>query len=122
MSFDSILRSILEDCGHGLGVALMGPDGIPIEQIDVAGADSLQVDPAALGVEFGRILNETRKAADAVGAGGLEELAVRAAHFWLVLRMVDDENFLLLALGPEGNVGKARFVLRRHAARIHAEL
>lgn len=122
MSFDLILQAILEDCGHGLGVALMGSDGIPIDQVEVAGAASLDIDPVALGVEFGRILSETRKAADAVAAGELEELSVRATHFWLVLRMIDDENFLLLALAPEGNIGKARFVLRRHAASIRAEL
>ncbi len=122
MSFDVILQAILEDCGHGLGVALMGSDGIPIEQIDVAGAASLDLDPSALGVEFGRILSETRKAAESVGAGELHELAVRASNFWVLLRMIDEENFLLLALAPEGNIGKARFVLRRHAATIRADL
>ena len=69
MTFDAILSAILNDCGHGLGAALMGPDGIAIEQIEVAGEP--QVDPVALGVEFGRILSETRKAADAVGAGSV---------------------------------------------------
>ena len=121
MSFESILQRILQDCDHGLGVALMGPDGIPIEQVEVAGTASLDIDPVALGVEFGRILSETRKAAEAVDAGELEELALRAKNFWVVLRMIDRENFLLLALAPEGNLGKARFVLRRHAASIHAE-
>ncbi len=122
MSFDVMLHAILEDCGEGLGVALMGPDGIPIEQVEVAGADGVALDPVAVGVEFGRILNETRKAAESVGAGELAELAVRATGFWLVLRMVDEENFLLLALDPDANLGKARFVLRRHAAIIRAEL
>jgi predicted regulator of Ras-like GTPase activity (Roadblock/LC7/MglB family) len=121
MSFESILQGILQDCGHGLGVALMGLDGIPIEQVDVAGAASLDIDPVAVGVEFGRILSETRKAAEAVNAGDLEELALRAKNFWVVLRMIDEENFLLLALAPEGNLGKARFVLRRYAASIRAE-
>ena len=120
MTFDAILSAILNDCGHGLGAALMGPDGIAIEQIEVAGEP--QVDPVALGVEFGRILSETRKAADAVGAGSVEELVVSAAGFWVALRMLDDENFLLLALSPEANLGKARFVLRRYAASIRAEL
>ena len=121
MSFDEMLRAILEDCGHGLGVVLMGPDGIPIEQVEVAGAGAAGLDPVALGIEFGRILNETRKATEAAGGGELSEFAVRGSEFWLVIRMIDDENFLLLVLEPEGNLGKARFVLRRHAAIIRAE-
>ncbi len=32
MSFRSILRSIVEECGGGLGAVLMGSDGIPIEE------------------------------------------------------------------------------------------
>ena len=32
MSFASILRTIVEECGGGVGAALMGTDGIPIDQ------------------------------------------------------------------------------------------
>ena len=39
MSFESILESIVGDCGGGLSVALMGSDGIPIAQVqEVHGA------------------------------------------------------------------------------------
>ena len=122
MSFETILRTVLEDCaGDAVGVALMGPDGIPIEQLEVSGR-GVELDPVALGVEFGRILGEAGKASQAVGGGELAEMAVRTESFWLLMRMVDEEYFLLLALEPEANLGKARFVLRRHTVSVQSEL
>ena len=39
MSFTTHLRQIVEHCGGGIGAALMGNDGIPIEQVVVAEAE-----------------------------------------------------------------------------------
>ena len=33
MSFREILRGIVEECGGGIGAALMGSDGVPIEEV-----------------------------------------------------------------------------------------
>jgi len=33
MSFTAILREIVDECGGGLGAALMGADGIPIAEV-----------------------------------------------------------------------------------------
>lgn len=124
MSFASILREIVDECGGGLAAALMGADGIPIEQVEASGetdrtlGDELDV----LGVEFGRILDEMRKASDSVDGGGLEEVSVRLANFWVLMRVVDEETFLVLALEPNGNAGKARFLMRRHLMALRDEL
>ena len=115
MSFASVLRSIVDECGGGLGAALMGADGIPIEQVAASTAPpEPAADVATLGVEFGRVLGELRKAADSVGGGGLEELALRLANFWVLIEPVDEENYLVVAVGAGGNPGKARFLMRRH--------
>jgi predicted regulator of Ras-like GTPase activity (Roadblock/LC7/MglB family) len=124
MSFKSILQTIVENCGGGLGAALMGNDGIPIEQ--VAGRPGTQAlprdDVGAAGVEFGRILEEIRKASDSLGGGALNETVVSLAHFTLILRHIDDDTFLVLALTPDGNLGKARYLIRRHLLELREEL
>jgi predicted regulator of Ras-like GTPase activity (Roadblock/LC7/MglB family) len=120
MSFAGALRAILKECEGALGVALMGPDGIPIEQ--AVRGPSAALDPAALGVELGRLLADLRKASDAVGGGVLRELDVRLARFWVLVQMVDDECYLVLALAPEANVGRARFLLRRHLLAIREQI
>ncbi len=119
MSFSDILEEIVENCGGGVGAALMGEDGIAIEQVMARNpAVALDAeDVGAAGVEFGRILMEIGKASDALGGGALGETVVRLARFTLIFQMVDAENFLVLALSPDGNLGKARYLLR---TQLHA--
>jgi len=124
MSFQPILRSIVDECGGGLGIALMGPDGIPIDQTlaATASARDFEDELGAAGVEFGRILEEMGKASDALGGGAVSEATVALARFTLILRVVDEESFVVLALRPDGNLGKARYLIRRHLPRLRAEL
>jgi predicted regulator of Ras-like GTPase activity (Roadblock/LC7/MglB family) len=129
MNFTSTLRTIVDECGGGIGAALMGSDGIPIEQVEArelpgSSGDAAAVgeEIAALGVEFGRILDEARKAADSLGGGPVEEACLRMARFWVLLRTLDAETFLVLVLAPEGNLGKARFLMRRHLAELREHL
>ena len=124
MSFASILQEIVDECGGGLAAALMGADGIAIEQVEASGESggSLGQEVDALGVEFGRILDEMRKASDSVAGGALEEVSVRLANFWVLMRMVDEETYLVLAIEPNGNAGKARFLMRRQLMALREEL
>ena len=124
MSFRSILRDIVEECGGGLGAVLMGADGIPIEEYVTSRIPEgpLQEDIGSAGVEFSRILEEIRKAADALGGGALGETVVSLARMNLVFRPIDGETFLALVLSTDGNLGKARYLIRRHLLAIRSEL
>ena len=123
MSFAGILGEIVRQCGGGIGAALLGNDGIPIEQvIETPMPGPLGDDIATAGVEFCRILEETRKAADALGGGTLEETVVSLSQFTLVFRTVDPETFLVVALRPDGNLGKARYLIRRSLVALQQEL
>ena len=117
MSFAEILRAIVEQCGGGIGAALMGNDGIPIEEFETGST----VEVGTAGVEFGRILMDIRKASDALAGGQVDETIVRMARFTLIFQPVDDENFLVLALARDGNLGKARYLIRRHVHAIRQE-
>ena len=124
MSFRQVLRTIVEECGGGLGAVLMGSDGIPIDEYvtDRVPDGPLAEDIGSAGVEFSRILDEIRKAADALGAGSVSETVVSLARMNLVFRPVDDETFLALVMAPDGNLGKARYLIRRHLLAIKQEL
>ena len=129
MNFEAILRMIVEECGGGIGAALMGNDGIPIEEFTASKAPGgspsgdfgQPVEVATAGVEFGRVLMDIRRASDALGGGPLEETIIRVKGFMLVFQPVDDENFLVLALARDGNLGKARYLIRRHVHAIRQE-
>lgn len=124
MSFQPILRAIVEGANGAIGVALLGSDGIAIEQVMAAtdAGRALEEDFGAAGVEFGRILDEIRKASDAIGGGPVRETVVSLARFTLILHTVDDETFLVMALLPDGNLGKARYLLRRHLPSVREAL
>jgi predicted regulator of Ras-like GTPase activity (Roadblock/LC7/MglB family) len=119
MSFETILRGIASQCPGCVGIALMGVDGIPIAEAGGAGESD---EVTLLGVEFGRVLDEARKVARVVDGGELEELVIEMARTQVVMRAVDDETFFVLALDPSGNLGKARYLLRRHTIDVREQL
>ena len=124
MNFSDVLARIVTECGGGIGVALMGSDGIAIEQVMApAPAVALEAEEVgAAGVEFGRILDEIGKASDSLGGGALGEAVIRLARFTLVFQVIDAETFLVLALAPDGNLGKARYLIRSQLHDLRAML
>ena len=124
MMFTAILRGIVEQCGGGIGAALMGTDGIPIDQF-VSGEvpdGPLSEDIGTAGVEFNRILDEIRKAADGLAGGAMSETVVVLTRFSLAFRPVDEESYLVVVVAPDGNLGKARYLMRNSLSAIRDEL
>ncbi len=124
MSFESILQETIHGCRGAIGIALMSSDGIPIAQViaDTPEARALEEAFQAAGVEFGRVLDEVGKVSGSLGAGELRALSVTLERFSLVFDLVDDEIFVVMALLPDGNLGKARYLIRRHLLAIRDEL
>jgi predicted regulator of Ras-like GTPase activity (Roadblock/LC7/MglB family) len=124
MSFEPTLQKMIDPGSGAIGVALMGSDGIAVAELQAPDPDLSVLDGevGAAGIEFGRILDEVRKAADALSGGRLEEVVVGLARMTLLFRAVDDELFLVVALAPGGNLGKARFLLRRHLPELREQL
>ena len=122
MSFETTLRKIA-DGSDARAVALMGGDGIAIAQVEGASASDDAADEiTVVGVEFGRILDEMRKASDSVDGGPVEEVSVRLANFHVLVRGVDAETMLVVTLPLESNAGKARFLMRRHLLELREQL
>jgi predicted regulator of Ras-like GTPase activity (Roadblock/LC7/MglB family) len=124
MSFEDVLHRIVSGCGGGIGAALMESDGITIAQVrnEVQAESPVGVDLSAAGAEFGRILGELRKAADSLGGGAVSETVIHMARLTLIFHSVDDDVLLVLALEPDGNLGKARYLIRRHLLEIRDQL
>jgi predicted regulator of Ras-like GTPase activity (Roadblock/LC7/MglB family) len=126
MSFETVLQKIVDECGGGWSAALMGLDGIAIEQVrNSSGRDTgdpLNGDVTIAGIEFGRILGDMSKASDSLGTGAMRETFVSLDRVNLVFHTVEDDLVLVLALRPDGNLGKARYLIRRSLNEIRAEL
>lgn len=124
MSFDAILNSIVDGCSGCVGAVLMGSDGIPIAEVvtDRVPEGPLAEEIGSAGVEFTRILEEIHKASDALAGGAMAETVVVLSRFSLVFRSVDEDTFLAAVVTPDGNLGKARYLMRRHLMALRQEL
>jgi predicted regulator of Ras-like GTPase activity (Roadblock/LC7/MglB family) len=116
--FGGKLESAVKDVNGGRAAILMGFDGIPVEMY----SGESEVDIETVGMEFSVLLKEVRKAAELLDAGTAEELTVRTDQLSTVLRVINQEYFLAMAIDKNGNLGKARYLLRLLAPEMRKEL
>lgn len=122
MSFEDTLSKIAAGCDAS-AVALMGTDGIAIAQVDgPAGAEDAGEQISMVGAEFGRIVEEIRKASDSLEGGSVDELNISLSSLQVLVRVVDLETMLVVTLPVGGNTGKARFQMRRFLMALQDEL
>ncbi|MBW2276951.1 MAG: hypothetical protein JRF63_05625 [Deltaproteobacteria bacterium] len=116
--FGNKLEQTVKDVNGGRAAILMGFDGIPVDMY--TGESGLDIE--TVGMEFSVLLKEVRKAAEMLEAGAAEEVTVRTEQMATVIRVVNDEYFLAMALDTRGNLGKARYLLRVLAPEMRQEL
>jgi predicted regulator of Ras-like GTPase activity (Roadblock/LC7/MglB family) len=119
MSFREHLEEVCRSVDGAVACSLMGVDGIEVDTHVQGGGD---LDVKSLLVEYSGVLRSAREAAEAHEAGGVAEIAISTDKLQAVVRIVSPEYFMVVALTPEGNVGKARYLLRVTAPKLKAEL
>lgn len=102
-----------------VAASVMGFDGIAVETVTAAASG---VDLESLMVEYAGVLAQVRQAAELLQTGPVSEMSVGTERLTTILRLINRDYFLVLAMRPEGNFGKGRFVLRTAAPRLQAEL
>ncbi len=120
MGFREHLQELCQGVDGAVGCSLVGVDGIEVETHLVD--EALSVDFRSLVVEYSGLLRSARDAAEAHRAGDVAELCINAERLVTVARLVSPDYFMVLALRPEGNQGKARYLLRTLAPKVRAEL
>ncbi len=117
--FAEALKKVVDNVDGGIAAVVMGLDGIPVDTY-IRQSDKLDVN--TVGMEFSFILSQVRKAGDSLQVGSLEELAVKAQRLLLVCRMLSPQYFVAIAMAPEGNFGKARYLVRMVSPSLTAQL
>lgn len=115
--FKQALRDCVDNVEGGVGALLMGFDGIAVDQYAKEGFDI-----ETMGMEFSVVLSDARKAALSLDVGRTDEVAFKAEKMTAVVRILNDEYFIVLALKPTGNLGKGRFMLRLAAPKVMQDL
>jgi predicted regulator of Ras-like GTPase activity (Roadblock/LC7/MglB family) len=117
--FRENLKKVVDNVEGGIAGLLMGFDGIAVESY---AKDAASLDINTVGMEFSFILTQVRKAAEILEVGKVQEIAIRTETVVIIIRVLNQEYFLALALGPGGNFGKGRYLLRTVAPKLKSEL
>ena len=80
------------------------------------------VDITTVGIEFGVVLGSIKRAAESLEAGTTCEVAIGTDKMVTLIRTLGETYFLAVALRPDGNLGKGRFLMRTAAPKLLAEL
>lgn len=124
MSFRDQLTAVLTAVEGSIACSLMGFDGVGVETAKVpaqAGA-ATALDVETAWIEFGNVLSQLKSASETLKTGPVQEVSVNSENLITLMRMVTPEYFVVLALLPSGNYGKARYALRLAAPKLKAEL
>ena len=120
MAFLPHLETVVKQVEGALACSVMGFDGISVETHQVASVDEIELN--STWVEYANLLSQVKNAAELLKTGGLSEVSISTEKVTTLMRLVSDDYFLVLALKPEGNYGKARYALRLAAPKVKAEL
>lgn len=115
--FQVPLRSICEGVKDAIAATLMGADGIPVESV-VGSEPEGGPDVDALLVEFSSLLEQIQRSAQMFAAGALEEVSIASERLVTIIRPLNSEYFVALALRPGGSTAKGRYLLRVQAPRL----
>ncbi len=117
--FKEAIREIVDRTEGGIAGLLMDSSGITVESYAREGAP---FDITVIGVEYGVLLGSIRKATEMLEAGVANEIAISTDKMTTIIRTLGTGYFMALAITPEGNFGKGRFLMRTAAPKLLAEL
>jgi predicted regulator of Ras-like GTPase activity (Roadblock/LC7/MglB family) len=109
--FKELLETIIERTEGSLGALIMGTDGIAVEKVFGEAGVEANLDVAA--AEFTSLVRSAQRAGGDTGLGSLKELVVSLEGAVVAMRLLSRDYFVVLALSPEGNLGRGRFELRK---------
>jgi len=117
--FKEALENIMERSEGSLGALIMGIDGIAVERLLKDAGEEANLDVAA--AEFTSLVRSAQKAGKDTGLGELRELMISLESAIVIMRLLGRDYFVVLALSPEGNLGRARFELRKAELQLKKE-
>ena len=109
--FKEALQTIVEKTDGSLGALIMGADGLSVEKFFNEDGYAANLDVAA--AEFTSLVRGAMRSGNDLALGDLRELVVSLDSVTFIMRLFNKDYFVVLAMKPEGNLGRARYELRK---------
>jgi predicted regulator of Ras-like GTPase activity (Roadblock/LC7/MglB family) len=119
MGFIETLNNIADRIEGCAAVIIFGIDGIPIERQVRQLNPSADIDMVA--TEFTALVRRAMRTAADTELGEMREMVLVTDDMSFLLRPITTDYFLLMAINPGGNIGRARFELRKAQLSMEAE-
>jgi len=117
--FKEQLKKIVDKTEGGLAGVIMDSSGIALESY---AKDTAPFDITNVSVEMGVVFAAAKRAAEMLEAGNATELAFTTDKLLTLIRTLSDQYFLAIAMKPDGNLGKGRYLMRVAAPELAKEL
>lgn len=109
MDFKTLLQKIVENVDGAIGAAVIGEDGIAIDQYTT----KADFDITAAGAEYSTIISSAKKASKSFGLGKTNEVLISTEKATMIMMMMEKNLFVTLALNLDGNLGRGRLELKK---------
>lgn len=118
MRFEDVLKGMVNSIDGGLAGAIIGRDGIAVE--NYMGQDRFY-DTDSLAVLYNKIIEEIKIITEVLNTGDIDEVAISARDSMVFIRLINEKYFMVLIVKNGAIHGKARFVLKKTALMIADE-
>jgi len=103
------LNGIIAHVDGALAASVMAYDGIAIDEVI---ASDTGFDLQLLAVEYSSVLKDIRRTVEVVKAGVMEEAVITTSSLTIIMRVLNEDLFVVLIMDRDGNFGKGRYMLR----------
>ncbi len=117
--FDQAIQKVVEGVDGGLAGMLIDFEGIPVASYSKQDA---RFDIEAVGAEASVLVKSIQRASEMLEAGETREVSIRNDRMITLIRVLNETYIIALTLRPDGNLGKARYLLRVTAPKLAEEL
>jgi len=118
MEIREILNRALQVCPDSLACAVCGFDGMIVES--VASGEGAQTDE--VGAEVAAFSREGSRILDSLSFGKMQECHLMGERLSVLVQRVNEEFFIILVLGTETYLGRARYALKSILPELSGEL
>jgi len=117
MNFSEVLKEATERVDGAVAAMILASDGIPVEEYVV----ERLLDFSVLSAEASALMKDIETASQDLQLGQAKEFLLIAEVCGIIMRRITKDYYLALVVKPDGNYGKARFVLRTTVPQIEKE-